>query len=121
MRNNNQWLAIFFQDPLSRTAAPPIIEKAKKQNKQQAPTTADLFKQVVSSLGAFQIKSVLTWLCNYILTQPSGGLLSILLEYCVQQLWLSFLQENIVTEFLESKNTDPAVKAAKDIKGPRYL
>lgn len=39
----------FFQDPLNRTAAPPIIEKAKKQNKQQAPTTADLIKLVVSS------------------------------------------------------------------------
>ena len=32
---------------------------------------------------------------------------------------LLFLQENIVAEFLESKNIDPAVKAAKDIKGPR--
>ena len=43
----------FFQDPLNRTAAPPIIEKAKKQNKQQTPSTANLFKQVVSSLYAF--------------------------------------------------------------------
>lgn len=61
--------------PLNRTAAPPIIEKAKKQSKQQTPTTADIFKQV----------------------------------------------ENIVTEFLESKSTVTAVKAAKDIKGPRYI
>ena len=37
-----------FQDPLNRTAAPPIIEKTKKQNKQQGPSTADLNKQVVS-------------------------------------------------------------------------
>ena len=37
-----------FQDPLNRTTAPPIIEKAKKQNKQQTLTTADLYKQVVS-------------------------------------------------------------------------
>lgn len=62
-------------DPLNRTAAPPIIEKAKKQTKQQTPTTADIAKQV----------------------------------------------ENIVAEFLESKNIDPAVKAAKDIKGPRFI
>ncbi|XP_073245237.1 eukaryotic translation initiation factor 4 gamma 2-like [Porites lutea] len=62
-------------DPLNRTAAPPIIEKTKKQNKQQAPSTADLNKQV----------------------------------------------ENIVTEYLDSKDTDAAVKAVKDIKGSRYL
>ena len=38
-----------FQDPLNRAAAPPIMEKAKKPNKQQAASTADLYKQVVSS------------------------------------------------------------------------
>ena len=38
-----------FQDPLNRAAAPPILEKAKKPNKQQAASTADLNKQVVSS------------------------------------------------------------------------
>lgn len=31
-----------------------------------------------------------------------------------------FVQENIVNEFLDSKNTDTAIKAIKDIKGPRY-
>lgn len=40
-----------FQDPLNRATAPPIIEKTKKQNKQQAPTTADLMKQVVSNFS----------------------------------------------------------------------
>lgn len=62
-------------DPLNRTAAPPIIEKTKKQTKQQAPSTADLNKQV----------------------------------------------DNIVTEYLDSKDTDAAVKAVKDIKGSRYF
>lgn len=62
-------------DPLNRTTAPPIIEKAKKQNKQQPPSTADLNKQV----------------------------------------------ESIVTEFLDLKDIDTALKAAKDIKGSRYL
>ncbi|XP_078346401.1 eukaryotic translation initiation factor 4 gamma 2-like isoform X2 [Oculina patagonica] len=61
-------------DPLNRATAPPIIEKAKKQNK-PAPTTADLMKQV----------------------------------------------ESIVADFLESKDIDAATKAAKDIKGQRYL
>lgn len=31
-----------------------------------------------------------------------------------------FVKENIVNEFLDSKNTDTAIKAIKDIKGPRY-
>ena len=38
-----------FQDPLNRAAAPPIMEKAKKPNKQQTASIADLNKQVVSS------------------------------------------------------------------------
>lgn len=62
-------------DPLNRAAAPPIMEKAKKPNKQQAASTADLNKQV----------------------------------------------ENIVANFLESKDIDVATRAVKDIKGPRYL
>ena len=53
---------LIFQDPLNRTAAPPIIEKTKKQNKQQAPSTADLNKQVVSQVchffARFQRKNV---------------------------------------------------------------
>ena len=44
------WTTLIFQDPLNRTAAPPIIEKTKKQTKQQAPSTADLNKQVVSQV-----------------------------------------------------------------------
>ncbi|RMX59696.1 hypothetical protein pdam_00012050 [Pocillopora damicornis] len=62
-------------DPLNRTTAPPIIEKAKKQNKPQAPSTADLHKQI----------------------------------------------ENIVTDFLESKDVETATRAIKDIKGARYF
>ena len=33
----------------------------------------------------------------------------------------SFVQENIVANFLESKDIDVAIKAVKDIKGPRYV
>ena len=33
----------------------------------------------------------------------------------------SFAQENIVANFLESKDIDVATKAVKDIKGPRYV
>lgn len=62
-------------DPLNRTAAPPIIEKAKKQNKPQTPSTADLHKQI----------------------------------------------ENIVADFLVSKDIETATKAIKDIKGRRYF
>ena len=33
----------------------------------------------------------------------------------------SFVQENIVANFLEFKDIDVATKAVKDIKGPRYV
>ena len=33
---------------------------------------------------------------------------------------ISFVQENIVANFLESKDIEVATKAVKDIKGPRY-
>lgn len=33
----------------------------------------------------------------------------------------SFVQENIVANFLESKDIDVATRAVKDIKGPRYV
>lgn len=36
-------------------------------------------------------------------------------------LMFSFVQENIVANFLESKDIDVAAKAVKDIKGPRYV
>lgn len=36
-------------------------------------------------------------------------------------LMFSFVQENIVANFLESKDIDVATKAVKDIKGPRYV
>ena len=45
---NSLVIYALFQDPLNRAAAPPIMEKAKKPNKQQAASTADLNKQVVS-------------------------------------------------------------------------
>ena len=50
-------LSVFiFQDPLNRKAAPPIIEKTKKPMKQQAPSTADIAKQVVSNLWENSVK-----------------------------------------------------------------
>ena len=33
----------------------------------------------------------------------------------------SFVQENVVANFLESKDIDGATKAVKDIKGPKYV
>ena len=33
----------------------------------------------------------------------------------------SLAQENIVANFLESKDIDVATKAVRDIKGPRYV
>ena len=55
---------LLFQDPLNRTTAPPIIEKAKKQNKQQPPSTADLNKQVVSSLKISVNSFFKLWICQ---------------------------------------------------------
>lgn len=40
-------------DPLNRKAAPPIIEKTKKPMKQQAPSTADIAKQVENIVTEF--------------------------------------------------------------------
>jgi len=31
-----------------------------------------------------------------------------------------FVQENLVANFVESKDIDAATKAVKDVKGPRY-